>query len=247
MNRGKTVAAVSLYCCRNREKEKTSVNSVMVVEDNEIIREDITETVNSINGFCVTCECPSGKDAVLSYLPGSFSVVLMDIEMETSHAGIDAARAIIEKDPQAKIVFLTSHDDDEIVITAMASGAKDFLVKGCSWEEISSHLSAVINGETILDRRVHDLIMNEYRRLSHSERSLLYFIQHLSSLTKAERELIGCFLDGMKIREIAQKRFVEPVTVKSQIRTLLGKLDLSRTSEIVSKIRELGLEHLFSS
>ena len=51
----------------------------------------------------------------------------------------------------------------------------------------------------------------------------------------------------MKIREIAQKRFVEPVTVKSQIRTLLGKLGLSRTSEIVSKIRELGLEHLFSS
>ena len=228
-------------------KEKTSVNSVMVAEDNEIIREYITETVNSIDGFAVTCECSSGKDASRSYSPGSFSVVLMDIEMETSNAGIDAARAIIEKDPQAKIVFLTSHDDDEIVITAMASGAKDFLVKGCSREEISSHLSAVINGETILDRRVHDLIMNEYRRLSHSERSLLYFIQHLSSLTKAERELIGCFLDGMKIREIAQKRFVEPVTVKSQIRTLLGKLGLSRTSEIVSKIRELGLEHLFSS
>ena len=228
-------------------KESASMNRVMVVEDNEIIREDITETVNSINGFSVTCECSSGKEAVLSYLSGSFSVVLMDIEMETALAGIDAARSIIEKDPQARIVFLTSHDDDEIVITAMASGAKDFLVKGCSRNEIESHLTAVINGETILDKRVQDLIMNEYRRLTHSEQSLLYFIQHLSSLTKAERELIGCFLDGMKIREIAQRRFVEPVTVKSQIRTLLGKLGLSRTSEIVSKIRELGLGHLFSS
>lgn len=89
--------------------------------------------------------------------------------------------------------------------------------------------------------------MDEYRRLRASEESLLYFIHHLSSLTGTERELVSCFLEGLKVRQIAQRRCVEPVTVKSQIRTLLQKLGLSRTSEIVALVRQLKVEHLFRS
>ena len=87
--------------------------------------------------------------------------------------------------------------------------------------------------------------MKEYKRLSDSEQSLLYFIRHLSSLTRSEKELVGCFLAGMKTRQIAQSRCVEVTTVKSQIRTLLQKFELSRTSEMVDFIRSLKIEHLF--
>ena len=74
-----------------------------------------------------------------------------------------------------------------------------------------------------------------------------------SALVKAFREgaesaghsVTEFWLEGMKIKDIAQRRFVEPSTVKSQVRTLLQKFSLSRTSEIVTKIRELKLEHLF--
>ena len=96
-----------------------------------------------------------------------------------------------------------------------------------------------------LSERVHGVLMGEYKRLRQSEQNLLYFIQHLSSLTTAERELISCFMQGMKVKEIAAKRFVEPVTVKSQIRTLLSKTGCARTKDIVSMIHGLGLERLF--
>ena len=219
---------------------------VMIADDNEIIRDDIREKLESA-GFAVSASLPSGAEAAAAYNPASTDAVLMDIEMESALAGIDAARNILAAYPDAAIIYLTSHDDDTMIITAMATGARDFLVKGCGQDELREHLEAAVAGDAKLDARIRRLIMSEYRRLSMSEQSLLYFIRHLSTLTNTERELIGCFLDGMKIKEIAARRHVEPVTVKSQVRTLLQKFGLSRTSEIASEIKALGIEHLFRS
>ena len=88
-------------------------------------------------------------------------------------------------------------------------------------------------------------MLKEYSRLRRSERSLLFFINNVSQLTPAERALVRCLLDGCKVREIAEIRCVEVVTVKTQIKGLLRKFGCSRTKEIVGLIHELGVEHLF--
>lgn len=221
------------------------MTKVMVVEDNEIIRNDIIEGLESLGSYSVRLRASSAREAISIYDRSLADVVLMDIELEGATSGLDAARSIIAVNPEAVIIYLTSHDDEDLIITAMATGARDFLVKGCDAASISEHITACLNGNANLDERVQSIIMREYKRLRDSEQSLLYFIHHLSSLTNTERELIACFLEGMKIKDIAQRRFVEPSTVKSQVRTLLQKFSLSRTSEIVTKIRELKLEHLF--
>lgn len=221
------------------------MTSVMVAEDNDIIREHICRTVSSFEGFSAGQSVSSGTEAVRTFKSDPADLVLMDIEMEDARAGLDAAREILSFSPEAKIVFLTSHDDDEMIITAMATGAKDFIAKDSPAAVLNDHLKAVRDGKPVMEDRVQNLVMKEYKRLSDSEQSLLYFIRHLSSLTKSEKELVGCFLSGMKTREIAARRCVEVVTVKSQVRTLLQKFGLSRTSEMVAKIRELKIGHLF--
>ena len=202
----------------------------MVVEDNRIIRGHICRTVDSYDDFKAVETASSGREAVETFRTHPVEIVLMDIEMESA---------------QARIVFLTSHDDDEMVVTAMATGAKDFVAKDTGAENLHNHLVAVSEDKPVLEDRVQRLVMKEYKRLSDSEQSLLYFIRHLSSLTRSEKELVGCFLAGMKTRQIAQSRCVEVTTVKSQIRTLLQKFELSRTSEMVDFIRSLKIEHLF--
>ena len=219
------------------------MDGLLIADDFEIIRDDL-KTGLEAEGFPVAALVSSGADAVAAYRKGL--VVLMDIEMESADAGIKAAESILRDDPDASIIFLTSHDSDDVIMTAMATGAKDFVVKGSPFPEIAKHIRDVEEGRPQLTGRVHDILMGEYKRLRQSEQGLLYFIQHLSSLTVAERELISCFMQGMKVREIAQKRFVEPVTVKSQIRTLLSKTGCSRTKDIVTMIRGLGLERLFT-
>ena len=96
-----------------------------------------------------------------------------------------------------------------------------------------------------MDSKIQEVIMNEYKRLQQSEKSLLFFINNISNLTATERELIGFLLKRMKVREIARERGVEIVTIKSQINRLLKKLGVSRTKEIVKKINDLNLSHLF--
>lgn len=87
--------------------------------------------------------------------------------------------------------------------------------------------------------------MQEYKRLQESEKSLLFFVNNLSNLTKTERELIRLLLENNKVKKIAEVRGVEVVTIKSQINTLLKKLGASRTKEITKTIRNLNLTHLF--
>ena len=170
----------------------------------------------------------------------------MDIEMESKTAGIEAAEKILEKDSGARIIYLTSHDSDEIIVSALATGARDYVVKGCGDDVLISHIKSVMDGSCNLDSRVQAVLMGEYSRVKKQEKGLLYFVENLSRLTPVERELITLLIKGYRIREIADKRNVEIVTVKSQIRTLLQKVGLSRTKELVKIIEELGLSYLFT-
>ena len=96
-----------------------------------------------------------------------------------------------------------------------------------------------------MEARIQETIMREYSRLQRSERSLLFFINNVSQLTAAERELLRLLLDGKKAKDIAGIRCVEMNTVKTQIKGLLRKFGCSRTKEIVSMIQELNISHLF--
>lgn len=172
-------------------------------------------------------------------------IILMDIEMETINAGILAAEKIRDKNSEQKIIFMTAHETNEMIITAMGTGAVDYLVKGEDSEEILSHIRNAFAGRATMNSRIQETIMREYSRLQRSERSLLFFIHNVSQLTAAERELVKLLLEGMKVKEIAQVRCVEMITVKTQIKSLLRKFGCSRTKEIVSMIRDLNLSHLF--
>ena len=97
----------------------------------------------------------------------------------------------------------------------------------------------------MLDARIQSVLFKEYSRLRRSERSLLFFISTVSQLTGAERELVRLLLNGKKVKEIADIRCVEVVTVKTQVKSLLRKFGCTRTKEIVEIIRELNVAHLF--
>lgn len=217
---------------------------LMIADDFKVIREELKEMFEG-RGFSVPILAGSGAEAVSLYSPSLVDVVLMDIEMESADAGIKATEEILQRDPSCKVVYLTSHEENDVILTAMATGAKDFLVKDMPPDDMAGHIRAVMEDRALLTQKVQDVLVGEYKRLRKSEEGLLYFIQHLSQLTPAEKELASCLLDGLKIKEIAQRRSVEPVTVKSQIRTLLSKTGCSRTAEVVARIRALGLERLF--
>ncbi len=218
---------------------------VMVAEDIALLREDFMETINAQPDMTVVGSAATGFEISRLAMEQTCDVILMDVEMERIDAGITAAIQIHKHRPKVKIVFLSVHESDELITGAMDTGAVDYVVKGCSDEALVEHIRRAYRGETVLDPQVQRTVMNEYTRLRQSERSLIFFINNVSKLTSAERELVQLLLQGRKISEMAQMRCVEEVTIKTQIKGLLRKFGCSRTKEIVEMIRTMGLEQLF--
>ncbi len=218
---------------------------VLITDDYQIIADDLAEIISQDDSFTVVGKAFSGKEAVEMTKKVNPDLVLMDIEMESANAGVIAAEQILAYNPKILIVYLTSHETEKTVITAMATGAVDYIVKGLTKEQLLEHLHQVVNGDAQLDTKIQKVLMSEYQRLRKSENSLLFFIKKLSDLTPAEKELVRFLLQGYKIKEIAEIRYVEIGTIKTQIHSLLRKFDCKRTSEVVKTIEELGISELF--
>lgn len=217
----------------------------MVAEDIPLLLEDFCDTVSRAGDMEIAGAALTGQEITRLAQERDCDVILMDIEMETMQAGILAAEAIHQRKPEVKIIFLTAHETEDIILSAMASGAVDYVVKGCEEEVLLEHIRKAYADEPALERHVQQIVMREYSRLHQSERSLIFFISNVARLTPAERELVRLLLQGLKVQEIAQARCVEVVTVKTQIKGLLNKFGCTRTKEIVALIRQMGLEHLF--
>ena len=218
---------------------------ILVAEDFDLIREDLCDTLEQQEDMTVVGSAATGEAILALALERDFDLILMDIEMETTTAGIRATERILERKPEAKVLFLTAHETDNMILTSMGAGAVDYIVKGCDDAELFRHIRSAYAGQPLLDGRVQTLLLKEYSRLRTSERSLLFFISTVSQLTAAERELVRLLLEDRKVKEIAAIRCVEVVTVKTQIKSLLHKFGCTRTKEIVNTIRELNVTHLF--
>lgn len=218
---------------------------ILVAEDFDLIREDLCDTLSAQEDMRVAGSAASGAEIEALADSAACDIILMDIEMETATAGISAAEHILEKHPDVQVIFLTAHETENMILTSMGAGAVDYIVKGCSDEELLAHIRAAAEGHPMLDAKIQNMVFREYSRLRASEKSLLFFINSVSKLTSAERDLVRLLLEGKKVREIAEIRCVEVVTVKTQIKSLLRKFGCARTKDIVELIRELNVAHLF--
>lgn len=218
---------------------------VIVVEDFDLLREDLCEQIDGNPDMTVVGEAADSAQAISLAAEVESDIILMDIEMEFINAGIQAAEQIRDMGVKAQIIFLTAHETEDTIIMAMGTGAVDYIVKGSDEETVFDHIRSAYRGKPLMDGKIQETIMREYKRLQRSEKSLIFFINNVSQLTAAERELVKLLLEGRKVKEIAAVRCVEIITVKTQIKGLLRKFGCSRTKEIVSMIHDLNLKHLF--
>ena len=218
---------------------------ILIAEDFDLLREDLRAILSAQPDMEVVGEAATGAELVRLAEQREFDLALVDIEMENPTAGIRAAEQILDQQPDKLLIFLTAHETENMILMSMGAGAVDYIVKGVSDEELLLHIRKAWAGEPMLEKRIQHAVLKEYTRLRRSEQSLLFFINNVSQLTPTERALVRYLLDGKKIREIAQERYVEQVTVKTQVKSLLRKFGCSRTKEIVNMIRDLNVEHLF--
>lgn len=218
---------------------------IIIVDDLEPILEDIEYTIQQTNSLAVVGKATSGKSAIELAKEITFDLMLLDVEMEDATAGIKAAREVIQMKPHSQVAFLSAHDNTEIVLSAMATGAVDYIVKGQSDAELIRHIECILDGQPELDNQIQKMLLTDYKRLRNAESQLLSIMNKIKRLTTAETEIVGLLLLGKSQRQISEVRHVELVTIKTQISSILRKFEVEKSKQFIKLIRDLDLQNLF--
>lgn len=218
---------------------------LVIIDDLKPLLNELEYTIQSVDCLQVVAKGMSGKEAIEIAKETAFDLMLLDIEMEDATAGIKAAREIINENPLAQVAFLSAHDTKETILSAMSTGAIDYIVKGLSDESLIEQIHLILAGRPALDNRIQNLLLHEYKRLRNAEHQLLDVMNKIKKLTTAETEIIHLLLLGKSQRQIAETRHVELVTIKTQISSILRKFEEKKSKKVIKLIKDLDLQNLF--
>lgn len=218
---------------------------VMIVDDMEDIRDYFKMIIDKEPSMEIVATESTGKDAVITACKVHPDIILMDVQMETNKAGIEAAEELKHLLPSAKIIILTIHEDDDLLFEAYAAGVIDYVVKTASIIDIINAIHNAYKNIFTMRPEIAEKIVGEFARMKSERSSLIYTINIMTMLTKSEFEILHDVYNGKTYREIAQSRFVEEVTVRSQINRILKKFKSHQMKDVVKQLKQLKIFEVY--
>ena len=158
-------------------------------------------------------------------------VVLMDIEFKSGISGIEATRRIKEHRPATKVVIMTAHDDERLLVEAVEAGASGFLGKDEPADEVLAAAKAAAEGEVLIDPSVLARLLHQVSKEREEHRGVL---ARFATLTDREWEILRNVAQGRRNDDIAASLFISPQTVQTHVRNVLGKLEVHSKLEAVA-------------
>jgi NarL family two-component system response regulator LiaR len=158
-------------------------------------------------------------------------VVLMDIVFKGGIDGIEATRRIKEISPATKVVIMTAHDDERLLVDAVEAGASGCLGKDEAADQVLAAAKAAAEGEVLIDPATLTRLLHQVAREREARRDALTLLE---SLTEREREILELLSQGMRNDGIAQKLYISPQTVQTHVRNVLAKLGVHSKLEAVA-------------
>ncbi|CAM3086768.1 response regulator [Tsukamurella hominis] len=197
------------------------MSSVLIVDDQRLIRDGLKMLLTAAPDFTVAGEATNGDEAVRAYLELGPDVVLMDLRMPGAD-GVHGIERIIAADPSARIVVLTTFDDDEHMYPALAAGAVGFLVKDIAPEALLDGLRRALGGEVPMSPGPARRVLDEALR-ARSAAPAPAAEEPAVPLTDRERDVLTLVAEGLANAAIAARLHVAESTVKAHIANLRQK------------------------
>lgn len=211
---------------------------ILIVDDHEVVRDGLKNILLSLNNMAIAGEAANGEDAISMYDSLKPDLVIMDISMPGMN-GIEATRIIKENDPNAKILILTMHDNQEYLNQIIRSGAKGFVLKNTDKEELLDAVRTVADGENFFSKDISKLIIDNYiRSAKETDKNEGY---KEVPLTKREIEILKYIAEGNSNQEIANKLYISYNTVDTHRKNIMHKLSIKNTAGLVRYAIEKGL------
>jgi two-component system NarL family response regulator len=195
---------------------------VLIVEDHNVVRQGLVALLNVAEGLKVVGEAADGVEAVAQIRKHQPDITLIDLRLPRM-SGVDVIERIRMETPQARFIVLTTYDGDEDIYRALKAGARAYLLKGMTSEELIATIRAVHAGKShipaVIAQRLAERMGTE-------------------DLTPREFDVLEQIVHGKSNKEIATELKVSEATVKTHVNSLLSKLDVTdRTQAATAAIR----------
>jgi DNA-binding NarL/FixJ family response regulator len=210
---------------------------VLLADDQRLVRESLATLLGLLPDVELVATASDGQEVCALVAEHAPEVVLMDLRMPRMD-GIEATRRLRESNPDARVIALTTYADDESVLGALRAGARGYLTKDSSAEDIREAILKVAAGEAALDPSVQQHVV---AALAGDGRGDAVIDGLPDGLTPREAEVLGLIADGLTNAEIAERLVVSPTTVKSHINHLFTKAGLRDRAQAVRYAYRHGL------
>jgi len=203
---------------------------VLIVEDHNVVRQGLAALLNVVDGLEVVGEAADGPEAIAQIRAHKPDVTLIDLRLPHM-SGVDVIQRIRLESPQARFIVLTTYDGDEDIYRALKAGAKAYLLKGMTSEDLISTIRTVHEGKSHIPAAIAERL---------AER------MGAEDLTPREFDVLEQIVRGKSNKEIAAVLEVSEATVKTHINSLLGKLGVTDRTQAATAAIQRGIVPLES-
>jgi two-component system, NarL family, response regulator len=198
---------------------------ILLADDHPSLRTGLASILNSHNGLEVVAEAATGSEALQKAADTHPDVLILDLRMPDGD-GIETTRRLVEINPDARILILTTYDNEEDIFNALEAGARGYILKDTTSEEIIEAVRQVHTGNRILPPGVAARLADRMIR---------------QSLTPRELDVLRLVSRGRTNKEIAAAMFISEETIKSHMKGLFQKLGVHDRAEAVAVALQRGL------
>lgn len=224
-------------------QQPTEVIRVLIVDDHALYRRGLQTVLATEDGIEVVGEAADGVEAVEQAEETLPDVIVMDVGMP-KRGGIDACRVIRHRVPSARILMLTSSEDETNLFEAVRAGANGYLLKDVPTEEVAAGIRALYHGHSLISPLMASKLLTEFAQIS-GRASVPAPAPglELPRLTERELGILKLVARGKLNREIATELFISENTVRNHIRNILDKLQMhSRMEAAMYAVRQRLIE-----
>jgi DNA-binding NarL/FixJ family response regulator len=214
---------------------------VMLVDDQTLLRRGLAGLLNRNADMVVAGEAENGQQALEMVELLDPDVILMDVRMPVMD-GVAATRELARRGVRARVIILTTFDDDEYIFEGIAAGARGYLLKDAEYDELSQAIRTVARGEALLQPQITTRVLKEFSRLSGLSGVRPKQSKPLAEpLTDRETDVLRLIVSGATNQDIAESLHIGLGTVKHHVRAIFGKLGARDRVQAVLIAQELKL------
>lgn len=206
---------------------------ILIADDHTVVRDGLTSMLERQRDFTVVGEARNGLETVEKARELQPTVILMDLHMPEMD-GIEAMIRIRAENPDVKFLVLTTYDTDEDIFRAIQAGAKGYLLKDASREELFQAVRAVHRGESLIEPGVAAKVLDRFAQLSRQR-------SETEVLSGREVEVLRLMAKGAANKEIAASLSISESTVKTHVANIFQKLDVNDRTEAVTTAMQRGI------